>query len=232
MSRFLNTLPTEIICEIIKILPFDNTRNFFSCGNSIREPKKQAFYANWFRVLPVRLSHAGLQKAENFLTIELLCFIQEVVIKVEPLRDPNFGAYEDRLERILIRAFQVSTQINMIKIRYDPGYYNPEPPIYLTYTKVLASAFKETLERHRTTSLKIQIQDIRLDDCRILSRLGYLFLNRVYSLVFRIKKYNNARSFDSLKSFPKNLIEFSVINNTADFLATSAIHKIIRKINT
>ena len=232
MSRSLDTLPTEIICEVVKILPFDDARNFLSCGSSVREPGKHAFNQNCFRVLPVRLSHDGLLKAEQLLRMEPSCFIQKIFIKMEAFRHTNFSAYEDRLGFILRRAFQASTKINTIIIHYDPDFYDPGLLAPCLNTEVLARALSTTLEHQQTTELRIQIQNIRLDDCRTLSRIGQSFLYRVCSLVLRIEEYDWAKSFQSLTSLAKNLTEFSVINNAPDLLTTSAIQKIMAKINT
>ncbi|KAM0132875.1 hypothetical protein ACHAP3_006164 [Botrytis cinerea] len=228
MSRSLDTLPTEIICEVVKILPFEDARNFLSCGSSVREPGKHAFNQNCFRVLPVRLSHDGLLKAEELLRMEPACFVQEVFIKMEAFST----TYEDRLGFILRRALQASTKIDTITIHYDPDFYDPGLLAPCLNTEVLARALGTTLEHQQTPELRIQIQNIRIDDCRALSRIGQSFLYRVCSLVLRIEEYDWAKSFQSLASLTENLEELSVINNAPDFLTTSAIQKIISKINT
>jgi hypothetical protein len=146
MSRSLNTLPTEIIYKVVKILPFDDARNFLSCGSSIREPRKHAFNQNCFRVLLVKLSHDGLLKAEQLLRMEPSCFIQKIFIKMEAFRHINFSAYEDRLGFILWRAFQASTKINTITIHYNPDFYDLGLLAPCLNTKVLARALGTTLE--------------------------------------------------------------------------------------
>ncbi|MAD85135.1 MAG: hypothetical protein CL912_19415 [Deltaproteobacteria bacterium] len=193
MSRSLDTLPTEIICEVVKILPFEDARNFLSCGSSVREPGKHAFNKNCFRVLPVRLNNDGLFKAEKLLRMEPACFVQEVFIKMEAF-STNFSTYEDRLGFILRRAFQASTKIDTITIHYDPDFYDPGLLAPCVNTEVLARALGTTLEHKQTTELRIRIQNIRIDDCRALSRIGQSFLYRVCSLGLRIEEYDRARS--------------------------------------
>jgi hypothetical protein len=176
MSRSLDTLPTKIICEVVKILPFDDAQNFLLCGSSVREPRTHAFNQNCFCVLPVKLSHNGLLKTKQLLRIELSCFIQKIFIKMKAFRHTNFSVYKDRFGLILKRAFQASTKINTITIHYNPDFYDPGLLAPCLNTEVLARALGTTLEHQQTTKLRIQIQNIRLNDCRALSRIGQSFL--------------------------------------------------------
>jgi hypothetical protein len=70
MPNSLAEFPTEIICDIVKALSLNNTRNFLSCSSSVHEPRKYAFNKNCFRVLLVRLSYDGLLKAKELIRIE------------------------------------------------------------------------------------------------------------------------------------------------------------------
>jgi hypothetical protein len=81
MPNSLAEFPTEIICDIVKALSLNDARNFLSCGSSVREPGKYAFNENCFRVLPVRLSHDGLLKAEELVRMEQSSFIQKSLLK-------------------------------------------------------------------------------------------------------------------------------------------------------
>jgi hypothetical protein len=234
MPRFFDTLYAEIICEIVKILPLNNARNFLSCGSVIYRPGKHTFNQNCFRVLPVKLSYNRLFKTEQLLGIEPSHFIQKIFIKMEALRETNSSEYEDRLDEdrlgfILEKAFQASTKFNTITIHYDPDYYDMLS--YSRNTEFLAMALGTTLEHQQTTDLRIQIQNIRPDDYRALSCLKQSFLYSVYFLILRIEKYDWLGDFKSLRSLARNLTEFSVITNALDFLPTFALGNIIKRVN-
>jgi hypothetical protein len=231
MPNSLATLPIELLCEVVKVLPFDDARNFLSCCSSIHESGKHAFNEKCFRVLPVSLSREGLLMAKELVTMESSCFIQKIFIKMEEFKDTNFVEYVTHLEYILTSAIQASTKFNTIIIHYessdDPGLVDPFP------TAIIARALSTTLERQKNTDLRIQLQNIKLDDCRTLARFGHSFLYRVSSLEIQIQDTDDPRSFKWLTPVAKNLAEFSVINDAGPrFVTISAILKMMSKINS
>jgi hypothetical protein len=71
----LATLSTKTIYKVIKVLSFNNARNFLLCSSLIYKPRKYAFNKKCFRVLLIRLSREGLLKAKELIIIKPLYFI-------------------------------------------------------------------------------------------------------------------------------------------------------------
>jgi hypothetical protein len=234
MPPSLLSLSSELVCRVVTDLLIEDARSFLSCCRTIYDNGKHAFDKKCFRVLPVRLKHHGLLTAEDILKKQPCCFLEKIFIQINPAVKLRFALddLEGRLASILIQALQASTKLDIITIHYDPKLYNKHKR-YEFRTKAVILAINTALKRLETSHLKIEIQNIRVDECAIFHSRGKGFLDRVHSIAVRTEVDDTSlKPIRKILPFLTNLTEFALINNAGEFLAPAPIQECIEKINS
>ncbi|MAD85063.1 MAG: hypothetical protein CL912_19055 [Deltaproteobacteria bacterium] len=233
MSSPLVTLAPEIVCHIIKELPIEDGRIFLESCKNVYNNGIYAFDEKCFRAIPVRLTKQGLDLAKQLLKEHSIHYLQEIFIR---LRDGLvvFGSEEMDIQNALIsvltQGLQVSTQPLTISIWDHPERFNDPSGGCM---KIVAQAISTILSVEPTKPFKVQIQNLRLGNCRWLFLCGRPFLDRVQSLELRFDHYTSgSRALKGIKKvlpLASNLEELSLSNNTEAYLSSETFQQIISK---
>ncbi|KAH7418698.1 hypothetical protein BKA64DRAFT_635816 [Cadophora sp. MPI-SDFR-AT-0126] len=231
----LISLPPELLCNILKKLPFKAGRELMASCRKIYDNGKPAFDQKCFKVIPLSLEDKSMLQAEELTKKQPCCFLEEIVIRIDRECDRHPGKlhFEDRLLSIFTNARQLSTKFNAITIHYDPEEFDSRVGRYRAHTKAVVFAIKTFLEGHESTNFKIGIQSIRLHDCATLFALGKSFLNRVQSLGLRLEPYDTRLRFiQEFLPLATNLKEISLMNDTGETLPSNHIRKATKAISS
>jgi hypothetical protein len=99
--------------------------------------------------------------------------------------------------------------------------------------KTVAQAISTILSVEPTRPFKVQIQNLRLGNCRWLLHYGRPFLSRVQSLELRFDHYTTeSRALKGIKKvlpLTSNLEELSFSNNTEAYLSSETFQQIIKR---
>ncbi|PVH69639.1 hypothetical protein DL98DRAFT_598491 [Cadophora sp. DSE1049] len=229
----LVTLAPEIVCHIIKELPIDDGRIFLGSCKKIYNNGIYAFDEKCFRAIPVRLTEEGIDLAKQVLKEHSIRYLQEIFIRLRPGLKV-FGREETNIKNSLIsvltQGLQVSTQPLTISIWDHPESFNDPSGGCM---KIVAQAISTILSVEPTNPFKVQIQNLRLGNCRWLFLCGRTFLDRVHSLELRFDHYTSgSRALKGIKKvlpLATNLEELSFSNNTEAYLSSETFQQIINK---
>ncbi|KAH7418696.1 hypothetical protein BKA64DRAFT_635813 [Cadophora sp. MPI-SDFR-AT-0126] len=234
----LVTLAPEIVCHIIRELPIDDSRKFLESCKKICENGMYVFDKKCFRAIPVHLTEEGIDIANQVLQKQQIRYLQEIFIRLRPglgLFSREETNIKNSLISVLTKGLQISTRISTrpltIRIWDHPECFNDPSGSCM---KVVAEAISAVLSIESSKPFTVQIQNLRLENCKWLSICGRLFLDRVRSLELRFDHYTSSTSGE-LKSIKKvlplatNLEELSISNNAEAYLSSKIIHDIINK---
>jgi hypothetical protein len=229
----LLSLPSEIVCELIKDLPIEDALNLLKSCRKNYHDGKYAFDKRCFRTLSLSLEPASLAKARRFVEKEQCRFLQEIFIRLD---NSNYSLWPDALQRrarrnlnrILRKGFEVSTKCETIIIKYGSTHQD-----YRDETRAVAMAIKAVSSIQGVNHFTVQIQQMATYTSGDLLEFGKEFLHRVHSLEVIIDESD--WDFDPLNealTFMTNLKKLSLsADNEYDFLESDIISETMTKVN-
>jgi hypothetical protein len=233
MSSPLAILTPEIVCHIIKELPIKDGREFLKCCKDIYNNGIYAFDEKCFRAIPVSLTEEGLNQAKQLLKNHSIHFLQEIFIRFRTdlgVLSPERLYIENTLTSILKQGLQASTQPLTISICDHPERFMDPSGACM---KTVSQAISAILSVEPTRLIKVQIQNLRLGNCKWLLYYGRPFLGRVQSLELRFDHYTiESRELKGIKKIlplSLKLEELSFSNNSGAYLSSKVFQQIIEK---